>query len=521
MPPVAGKNERTAADQAERAISRLFLAARAGQLAFSIMMVSADRRRYKRAWLQIALLSGTIAESVWLAQRLLRAERYQDRTAMWVDTAWTGAGLVASGAGLGSSNTAPWMKNVAIGATLGAASSENAFERFSAVGVMGCAAALTGIRARGRDAHVAGGALVVNDIISWTGMHIAVRTYISAHRRQALLQDSANLLAVEKATAAATEAERSRQYRLVHERTLEVLRALADTDDGHEAGVLARQEAGRLRYFLRTRGQAPTGLEQGLREVAEAVEADGLHVELVTAELVSDVGPDAVRSVREATLVSLLAAKEHAGASRAVLRSASEPESVTITVRHHSGGFEPGSGSSYERRLGILKQMMAAVDADVQIWSSPGGGVRVTLLVPASATTRLLNSDAESSEDDATERLPDDGIGRTPAGHRNGAGSQHDLHRRVGRSVIGGPHDNVESPWVVADRDLGVGSEPFEPGAQERPVSDDSDRSVASHELRMSLPASLCLGEKYPNSPKSPSEPGARGFRRSGWQVAR
>jgi hypothetical protein len=288
--------ERTAAEQAERAIARLFVAARVGQLAFSTLMVVGDRRRFRRPRLQAALLAGSVIESTWLAGRLLKAGCYRDRTVVWVDAAWSAVGLVVSGAGLGPGDSAPWMKNVAIGAALGASSSESPVDRAGALGLLGAAAAVTGLRAEGRDSHVAGLALGINDIISWTGSHIAVSTYIAAHRRQARLQDEADDLALEQATEAAAEAERSHQHQLVHQRTTEVLRALSDSADDRTAGALARQEAGRLRHILRTKGEVPTDLERTLYDLAEAARVDGSRVELVTAELLAPVDADAVVS---------------------------------------------------------------------------------------------------------------------------------------------------------------------------------------------------------------------------------
>ncbi len=96
---VVAKSEMTAAETAERAIARLFVAARAGQLAFSALMVASDRRRYKRLWVEVLLLAGTVIESTWLARRLLQAGRYRDRTALLVDAAWSSAGLIVCGSG--------------------------------------------------------------------------------------------------------------------------------------------------------------------------------------------------------------------------------------------------------------------------------------------------------------------------------------------------------------------------------------------------------------------------------------
>jgi hypothetical protein len=67
----------TARRDAERAIVRVQVAARAAQLVFSALMVVNDRRRYRRPAWQWLLLTGATAETTWLCMRLLRDGRYR------------------------------------------------------------------------------------------------------------------------------------------------------------------------------------------------------------------------------------------------------------------------------------------------------------------------------------------------------------------------------------------------------------------------------------------------------------
>jgi signal transduction histidine kinase len=386
----------SAGEQAERSIARLFVAARAAQLSFSTLMVIGDRRRFGRPGMQFAVLALATAESAWLARRLLAAGRFEDQRGMWVDTVSSAAGLAASAAGLGTGDAAPWMKNVAIGSALGASSSEIPAERAAAVGLLAGVALATGLRARGRDRHVAGFGLAFNDVISWTGMHIACSLYVAAHRRYARLQDEAAAVTLEQAQEAAAEVERSHQHRVVHQATIAVLNELAASSDPAAAGALARQEAGRLRHILRTKGQIPTGLDAALYEMSESFRGRGLNVELVTADLVEDVPDRVVTPLCEAVHITLLAAHEFAGAERAVVRAVSDTGDVSVTVRHHAGGFVPGTGSLYERRLAALGPLLAPISGRVETWSEERGGVRVTLTVsgaaePETATTADLS----------------------------------------------------------------------------------------------------------------------------------
>jgi signal transduction histidine kinase len=487
---VAGEARgQTAAEQAERAIARLFVAARAGQIAFSALMVLGDRRRFSRPKLQIALLAGTVIESAWLANRILKAGRYRDRRAQWVDTAWSATGLVVCGAGLGPGESAPWMKNIAIGAALGASSSENPLERAGSLSLLGAAAMVAGVRAEGRDSHVAGLALACNDIISWTGMHMAVSTYMAAHRRQARLQDEADRATVAQATEAAAVAERSHQHGLVHRRTVEVLHALAASSDRESAGAVARLEAGRLRHILRTKGEVPTDLDSALYEVVETVAGDGFHVELVTTELLANVAPDAVAAIRAAVEISLRAARDVAGAERAVIRAVNDVQSVTVTVRHHAGGFRPGGGSPYDGPLFAIGELLTPVGGRAEAWSAEGRGVRVTLVVPVgveSAGQRLGHEPAQG--------IPDGRLGNGPARHDDGSIDQRDVDRRLVRRFVRSSQHEINGFRVFEDGHVGTHRQTLEPGAQQGPTGNNANGRGKFHFPRMaSSPPSVLV----------------------------
>ena len=488
-------DERTAAEQAERAIARTFVAARAGQLAFSAFMVIGDRRRFRRPKLQALLLAGSVIESAWLGYRILRADRYQDRAAQWIDTAWAAAGLIACELGLDPGDGAPWMKNLAIGAAIGAGASEDPVDRAGILALLGLAAAVSGVRAKGRDAHVAGLSLAVNDIINWTGSHTAVATYIAAHRRQARLKDDADRLAFENATRAAAESERSQQHRLVHHRTVEVLREMARSDDERAVADLARSEAGRLRHILRAGGEVPTDLDRALRQVAETAEAEGLHIELVTAELLARVAPEGVGLLRQALEVSVASALEFAGAERGVVRAVSESEWVTVTIRHHAGGFSPGDGSPYDRRLSALDRIVAPIGGRAEVWSEEGRGVRVTLVAPAADS-----SGGQREGHQPAQGLPYRLVGNGAAGHDDGTVDEGDVDGRPVRGVVRRSQHQVGRVGAIADRHAGTDRQTLEPGAQERPAGDDANGGGRLHRSRMAVPRSPVLVRNDPIS---------------------
>lgn len=470
----------TAVRDADRSLVRVHVAERAGQLLFSLLMVLNDRQRYRRPRLQVALFSAAVVESAWMSARLLRRGQYQDRVAMWADTAFAASGLVVCKAGLGGGDGALWMKNLAIGAAHGSSGLDDAADRVGNVAVLGAAAIWCGARARGRDAHVTGLTLGLNDVINWSGQHVAARFHTTAHHRHAVLADEAGRLTVDRAAAAAAEAERTRQHQVLHARTVAVLRELAETDDADVACELARREAARLRHALWSHGATPSTVDNALRDACASVESQQLTIELVTSELTADADPLAVLAVDEVVRRSLLAARDVDGARRAVVRAANDDRMITVTVRHHAGGFDaggPGGEGLAARGLADGPALLAAVGGTASMWSAPGRGVRMTVTAPVGAPG--APSGRGGGRDQVADPLPESSVGLAAAGHDHGAGGHDDLTRRHVADLAGAAHDDVGSVVVVDDPEAGVPGEAFEPGSQQRLPGNDAGRRRA------------------------------------------
>jgi anti-sigma regulatory factor (Ser/Thr protein kinase) len=443
--------------QAERIASLVFMAARGGQVVFSALMLANDWRRYDRPLLQAAVLAGIVVESGWLSRRLVRARGYDDRLGVWVDCGSAAAALLISQRGMGTRGAAPWAKNVAIGAAIGAASTRRTSDTVGTVGTLCAAAIATGLRARGRDAHVAGLALAVNDAVSWAGTHVASRSYLNAHRRYARLRDEADALTVERAAESASEAERSRQHELFHQVTITVLAGIADSAEFGPVRAAARKEAARLRYALRTGGRVPRGFDRVLAEIAETATAQGMRVELVTAEFGTVPGARVTAALEAAIARALDAARELGGASRAVVRAVSADAAITVTVRDHGRGFQPGAGGDYESRLLTIRDLLAPYGGRLTTWSEPGNGVRVTLDISA----------GDGGADDAPDGLPYSRVRQRPAGDHEDAVGDGDVDAGlVGGDVVGTQHE----VGVTGFQEIDVGSprDPFQAGAQQR-----------------------------------------------------
>jgi signal transduction histidine kinase len=460
----------------------VFLGSRVGQLAFSALMASNDRRRFSQPGLQAGLLAGLGVEAAWLGRRIVRSGGYDDRVALWLDTAANAAALLVSQRGLGDG--APWVKNVAIGSAIGASSATRRGDYLAAVGVLGASAVAAGFRARGRDAHAAGLALGVNDAISWIGMSLAARYYLTAHRQYARLRDEADALTVERASAAAAQDERSRQHEALHRVTISVLRRIAETDEPAPARDIAAAEASRLRLALRNDGRLPDGLLGALAGCADLARASGLQVELVTEELATPVSPEVAAAVRDAVNAALSVALELGGAAKAVVRGYDDEGVVRVSVRDHGRGFDPVQAGDYGARTAALAVALGAAGGTAKVWSEPGAGVRVDLEVPALGSA--------GGGDDPVHGLPDLGVRHAPAGDHDDPVA--DAHVQVrGGAGLGAAQHEVGVPGV-ADGHVRVASDPFQARAQQCQLGGDAYRRSAAHLSRLTDRVGLRVG---------------------------
>ncbi len=380
--------ERRARDAAERTGALVFAGARIGQLAFSAFMIANDRHRVRSPLVQASVFGGLILETSWLLRRMYRASAYDDRTGLWLDAAASASALFVSQRGLGPA-AAPWVKNVAIGSVIGSLTTGGPVDAAGATALVCGAGLAAATRSTGRDAHVSGLALAVNDTISWVGMGLAARAYLRSHRRSAQLQDEATELAVERSAAAEAQDERSRQHELLHRVTIGVLQRLAASETLEQAQAIARSEAARLRYALRSGGRPAEGLEQILIGAAERVRTQGLSAEMLTTELDAVIEPALAsllgRGVESALECALLLGAAHA----AVVRVRSEPAAVIVTVRDHGRGFDTGQPNDYAQALQEIADQLAESDVAMSVWSEPGEGVRVTIAAPLPITAPL------------------------------------------------------------------------------------------------------------------------------------
>ncbi len=483
----------SAVRDAERSVVGVHIAGRTAQLAFSALMVANDRRRFRRPALQWTLLAAATVESTWLAARLLRRGRYQDRLAMWVDTTFATTGLVVCQAGLGDGGGALWMKNLAIGAAHGTSGPDAAVDRIGALGMLSAAALWCSTRGGGAGdgETLASG---VNDVINWVGQHAAARMYVTAHRRHAVLAELAGQVAVARAEEAAAAAERNRQQRELHARTVEVLRELATSTDATAATALARREASRLRRALRTSREPRSSVRAALESACAALDRRALSIELVTAELTADAHQADTAALHAAVVEALTVASDIDDVSRVVVRAANDETTMTVTLRHQGEGFEIDSASDHEQRLRALTTTFVDASRGAELWSAPGRGVRLTLRVPTAPPSVVEDETHESAH-----VLPRVGARHASAADDDVADRDHHIVRSLGIDLVGARQREI-GPGVVDHAQAGAARDPLEPAAQEGAVGYDPRGRTPLHTPRMASSRSAVVGTTTPFS---------------------
>lgn len=145
----------------------------------------------------------------------------------------------------------------------------------------------------------------------------------------------------------------------------------------------------------------PGGLLNHLRCVAG--EFPDLAVEIVDLEASeTPEGGDPVRApalpaVTDAVRELLNNVTKHAACTQATVSLCGTPEgAVEVVVRDHGVGFDP---TQVNQGFGLHDSVIGRITeagGDVQIWSEPGAGTRVTTTCPAAVVPHCAGASAES-----------------------------------------------------------------------------------------------------------------------------
>jgi len=256
--------------------------------------------------------------------------------------------------------------------------------------------AATQVRAGNLDARAPSSPVADRELERLTGTFNGMLDTVAVYRQR--LRD----VAVRALTAA--EEERKRIARELHDETAQMLAALLirvrivrNAPDPEALDALLedmRREIGESLEGIRrfARGLRPPALDElGLGPAIESharhlAESVGIAIRVDADPLEGMLTPEAELALYRIVQEALSNVVRHAGATRALVRVARAPATVTVTVEDNGAGFDVAGVMAGERRgLGLfgMQERAAYLGGRVEIDSRPGSGTRVRAEVPA------------------------------------------------------------------------------------------------------------------------------------------
>ncbi len=205
--------------------------------------------------------------------------------------------------------------------------------------------------------------------------------------------------------SAATEAERTRWARELHDETLQglanvrLMLAAAQRTGTPEAISEANRRAisqlesdiADLRSLiteLRPAALDDLGAEAAIRALVDRVTSNGLEVD-VSIDLAWEQGRAKARHTSELETAiyriiqeALTNAAKHGNAKRAIVEVTDDDRHVSITVRDDGGGFDPAANTDGFGLLG-MRERAELLDGSIDIDSNPGEGTTLRVAFPA------------------------------------------------------------------------------------------------------------------------------------------
>jgi signal transduction histidine kinase len=368
----------------ERALISTFLAIRAVHVVQGFTCVVTARSTYRRPKLAIAVGVASLAELAWIAKRDFTRGRHDPTTAR-IDAAFGATGLLALGWATHPADrttSVNWMLPLTVGSTLGAAGS---LELIEGAGISASLATTYAVITRESLSTGSGrAASAVANTLSYPGFFIVGAGIGRLLRHLAGVVDDARQTAIEQGARAAAEEALNKEHRRLHDSALQTLEAIASYDlDPDDLRRQARKEATLLRRAIAGEELQTTGLVAGLQELADEFANRGLNVELVTVEVEGEPGLSVAEALRDASREALTNVAKHAGVSRVVVRAASAPDGIEVTIRDQGTGFDPSAAKNGFGIDNSIMRRIAEVGGKAEISSTPGRGTRIALWAPS------------------------------------------------------------------------------------------------------------------------------------------
>lgn len=227
-----------------------------------------------------------------------------------------------------------------------------------------------------------------NTTVAWAvGHHL---------RRTGQRLDRARAESVAQAETAAAARAQARSARILHDRALQALEALARDSritDPALRGHIARDAAWLRAYIERDPGAPGGDLVTALHELAQGKAAVGLNVELNIAQLrdgTVSLPPERQEALLGAAHEALTNVAKHAGVTHAAVRAHLLDGTLVLTVVDHGSGFT-ADAPRLDMGAGIRESIIGRLSdagGTATVESTPGSGTVVRLSVPARTDIR-------------------------------------------------------------------------------------------------------------------------------------
>ncbi len=366
--------------EAELALSDVFLGMRAYHLASAALIITFDRRRYRRPRLATAALAAVAVESAWLGWRHRVRRAPLDQFALTTDVlAGTASMIVCAAAVLPDEQFTPvnWAFPMNVLTAVGASAGYSRRGAVAATGLLvGTYVAATASQTRRfRPEVVAGvlqyvGGLVVGDVI------------VRRLRRTAVEIVDLHTQSVDRAAQIAEEETRTAVQMELHRRSIDTLRQVRHdlVVDKQTARAIAGREASRLRRALR--GESSLGLVASLERLASEAALRGVVVELITSDLgrEDDLPADASELLAATVAVVLGRCDRASEGDRALVRAAAGLDgTVDLSVRYRGPYRHDGADAE---DLEALRRKLDAAGGRIDLTMPASGGVRLSVTLP-------------------------------------------------------------------------------------------------------------------------------------------
>jgi signal transduction histidine kinase len=363
-------------------------ASRVFVLAQSVAIIWTLRRRVRHPALLLAGATSVAGQTTWAVRRARRGHSIRDPGIALSDGLVQCLALVTEAASWGSRvlpDDPRWSET--FGAVL---TSWVAFEEPSRSVNAGSLLSWIATYLATTSSRSAAGAVVargkrINEIAG----HVALTGVGRLLGRQLLGQaaelDAARAEAVTQAERLATELERRRQHRIIHDSALQVLEAVAGGWDLDDELLRSRidYETARLRRLLDQSMSGSRPLVDQLDSLVAVFAELGLRVELDATELRPPRSQTTADALADATHEALMNVHKHAGVASASVRAKTAAAGTEVLVVDAGRGFDL---TKPRRGFGVSESIegrLRDIGGRATVASAPGRGTTVCLRVPS------------------------------------------------------------------------------------------------------------------------------------------